>query len=93
MQILEQLHVLSAIQQLHLYAIVFRNVLASNQRAVVEEATYTPVICYESFLWTKEQPATFDGVVGRLSRLPYAQHQFGLNLQLIERQMVATKSL
>jgi hypothetical protein len=42
---LVQLHVLSAIQQLHRYAIVFRNVLASNQRAVVEEATYNPLIC------------------------------------------------
>jgi hypothetical protein len=33
-----QLHVLSSIQQLHLYAIVCQNVLAFNQRAVVEEA-------------------------------------------------------
>ncbi len=41
-----QLHVLSAIQQLHLYAIFFRNVLASNRRAVVEEATCNPLICY-----------------------------------------------
>ncbi len=41
-----QLHVLSAIQQLHRYAIVFRNVLASDQRAVVEEATYNQLICY-----------------------------------------------
>ncbi len=53
---LVQLHVLSAIQQLHRYAIVFRNVLASNQRAVVEEATYNPLIWYENSLWTKKQP-------------------------------------
>ncbi len=45
---LVQLHVLSAIQQLHRYAVVFRNVLASNQCAVVEEATYSPLICYEN---------------------------------------------
>jgi hypothetical protein len=64
---LVQLHVLSTIQQLHRYAIVFRNVLASNQRAVVEEATYNPLICYRNSLWTKKQPATFGSVVeGRL---------------------------
>ena len=51
--ILVQLHVLTTIQQLQRYAIVFRNVLASNQRAVVEEATYIPLICYDNFLWTK----------------------------------------
>ena len=33
---LVQLHALTATQQLQRYAIVFRNVLASNQRAVVE---------------------------------------------------------
>ena len=36
---LVQPHVLSTIQQLHWYAIVFQNVLASNQHVVVEEAT------------------------------------------------------
>ena len=35
-----QQHALTAIQQLQRYAIVFRNVLASNQHAVVKEATY-----------------------------------------------------
>ena len=63
--ILVQPHALTAIQQLERYAIVFRNVLASNQRAVVEEATYIPLICYENFLWTKKQPAILSGVVGR----------------------------
>jgi len=90
---LVQPHVLSAIQQLHRYAIVFQNVLASNQRVVVEEATYNPLICYENSLWTKIQPAVFGSVVGRPSRLPYAQQGLGLSLQLIERQVVATKSL
>ncbi len=47
---LVQLHVLSAIQQFQWYAIVFQNVLASNQRAVVEEATYNPLMCYENSL-------------------------------------------
>ncbi len=56
---LVQLHVLSAIQQPHWYAIVFQNVLAFNQLAVVKEATYNPLICYENSLWTKQQPATF----------------------------------
>ena len=46
--ILVQLHALTAIQQLQRYEIVFRNVLASNQRAVVEEAMYIPLICYEN---------------------------------------------
>jgi hypothetical protein len=90
---LVQPHVLSAIQQLHRYAIVFQNVLASNQRAVVEEATYNPLICYENSLWTKKQPAVFGSVVGRPSRLPYAQQGLGSSLQLIEHQVVATKSL
>ena len=89
-----QLHVLSAIQQLQRDAIVFRNVLASNQRVVVEEATYNPLICYEnSQVWTKKQPAVFGSVVGMQSRLPYAQQGLGLSLQLIEHQVVATKSL
>jgi hypothetical protein len=52
--ILVQLRVLSAIQQRHWYEIVFRNVLASNQRAAVEDATYNPLICYESSVWTKK---------------------------------------
>ncbi len=45
-QILVQLLMLSTIQQLYLYAIVFNNVLASNQRAVVEEehTTYSFVL-------------------------------------------------
>ena len=38
--ILVQQHELTAIQQLQRYAIFFRNVLASNQHAVVKEATY-----------------------------------------------------
>ena len=42
--ILVQQHALTAIQQLQRYAIVFLNVLASNQRAVVEEAMYIPLI-------------------------------------------------
>ena len=84
---------LSAIQQLHQYASVFQNVLASNQRAVVEEATYNPLICYEKSLWTKKQPSVFGSVVGRQSQLQYAQQGLGLSLQLIEHQVVATKSL
>ena len=56
---------LPAIQQLQRYAIVFRNVLASNQHAVVKEATYIPLICDENSLWTKKLPAIFGGVVGR----------------------------
>ena len=51
--ILVQQHALTAIQQLQRYAIVFRNVLASNQHAVVKEATYILLICYENSLWTK----------------------------------------
>ena len=90
---LVQPHVLSAIQQLRRYAIVFQKVLASNQRAVVEEATCNPLICYENSLWTKKQPATFGSVVRRSSRLPYAQQGLRLSLQLIEHLMVATKSL
>ena len=86
--ILVQLRALTAIQQLQRNAIVFRNVLASNHRAVVEEATYIPLLCYENFLWTKKQPAIFGGVVGRSSRLPYAQQGFGPSLHLI-----VTKSL
>jgi hypothetical protein len=88
--ILVQLHALTAIQQLQRYEIVFRNVLASNQRAVVEEAMYNPLICYENFMWTKKQPAILSGVVGRSSRLLYAQQGLGSSLQ---HQMVATKSL
>ena len=88
-----QSYALTAIQQLQRYAIVFRNVLASNQRAVVEEATYIPLICYENSLWTKKLPAIFGGVVGRSSRLPYAQQGLGLSLQTVEHPMVATKSL
>ncbi len=61
--ILVQLHALSAIQQLQRYAIVFQNMLASDQRAVVEEATYIPFICYENFLWTKKPPALIGGVL------------------------------
>ena len=85
--ILVHQHALTAIQQLRRYAIVFRNVLASNQHAVVKEATYIPLICYENSLWTKKLPAIFGGVVGRSSRLPYAQQGLGSNLQ---HQMVAT---
>jgi hypothetical protein len=63
------------------YAIVFRNVSASNQCAVVEEATYNPLICYENSLWTKKQPAIFGSVVGKSSRPPYAEQGLGLSLQ------------
>ena len=87
--ILVQQHAQTAIQQLQRYAIVFRNVLASNQHSMVKEATYIPLICYESSLWTKKQPAIFGGVVGRSSWLPYAQQGIGSSLQ---HQMVATKS-
>ncbi len=78
-----QLRMLSAIQQLHLYAIVFQNVLASNQFAVVEDAMYNPLICYESSLWTKKQPSTFGSVMGKSSRLPYDQQQFWSRLHLL----------
>ena len=64
--------------------------LASNQHAVVKEATYIPLICDENSLWTKKLPAIFSGVMGRSSRLPYAQQGLGLNPQ---HQMVATKSI
>ena len=87
--ILVHQHALTAIQQLRRYAIVFRNVLASNQHAMVKEATYIPLICFENSLWTRKQPAIFGGVVGRSSRPPYAQQQgFGLSLQFIRHQMV-----
>ena len=66
--ILVQQHALTASQQLQRYAIVFRNVLASNQHAVVKEATYIPLICYENSLWIKKLPAIFGGVVGRSSQ-------------------------
>ena len=88
-----QQHALTTIQQLRRYAIVFQNVLASNQRAVVEEATYIPLICYENFMWTKKQPAIFSGVVGRSSQLLYAQQGLGSSLQTVEHPMVVTKSL
>ena len=87
-QILVQQHALTEIKQLQRYAIVFRNALASNQHAV--EATYIPRICYENSLWTKKLPAIFGGVMGRSSRLSYAQQGLGSNLQ---HQMVATKSI
>ncbi len=54
-----QSHALSANQQLQLYVIVFRNVLASNQISAVEEAIYNSLIYYEDFLWTKKKPAIF----------------------------------
>jgi hypothetical protein len=92
-QILLQLCVLSSIQQLLPYAIAFWNVLASNQRAAVEEATYNPLICYESSLWTKNQPATVGSVVERSSQLAYAQQGLGSSLQLMEHQVGAEKSL
>ena len=88
--IIVQQHTLTAIQQLQRYATVFRNVLASNPHALVKEATYIPLICYGNSLWTKKLPAIFGGVVGRSSRLPYAQQGLGSSLQ---HQMVATKSL
>ncbi len=60
-----QSHAPSAIQQLQLYAIVFRIVLAPNRISAVEEATYNSLICYEDFLWTKNQQAIFGGMVGK----------------------------
>ncbi len=64
------------IQQIQLYSIVFRNVLASNQISALKEATYNPLICYEKFLWTKKQQAIFGCMVGKLFRQPYAQQGF-----------------
>ena len=87
---LVQQHALIAIQQIQRYAIVFRNVLASNQHAMVKEARYIPLICDENSLWTKKLTAILGCVMGRSSRLPYAQQGLGLNLQ---HQMVATKSI
>jgi hypothetical protein len=49
-----QSHMLSAIQQLQRYAVVFQHVLAYNQY-VLEEATQIPLNCYESLLWIKKQ--------------------------------------
>ena len=54
--ILVQQHAQTAIQQLQRYAIVFRNVFASNQHAVVKEATNIPFICYEKPLWSQCGP-------------------------------------
>jgi hypothetical protein len=45
-----QLHALSTIQQLQLYAIVFQNVLASNWISAVEEATYNSLNGHEDFI-------------------------------------------
>ena len=87
---LVQHHALTAIQQLQRYAIVFRNVLASNQHVVVKEATYIPLICDKDSLWTKKLPAIFGCVMGRSSWLQYAQQGLGLNLQ---HRMVATMSI
>ncbi len=72
-----QSHVLSATQQFQRYAIVFRNVLASNQHAVVEEVTYNPLVYDENLPWNKKQPAIYGGVVGRSSWQPYAQQGSG----------------
>jgi hypothetical protein len=55
-----QPHALSTIQQLQVYAIVFRNVLASNRISAVEEAQYNPLIGHEDFLWTMKQQAIFE---------------------------------
>jgi hypothetical protein len=68
-----QSHALSSIQQLQQYAIVFRNVLATNRISAVEEATYNPLFGYEDFLWTKKQQAIFGSMVGESSPQPYAQ--------------------
>ncbi len=68
-----QSHVLSVIQQFQQYAIVFRNVLASNRISAVEKTTYNPLICYEIFLGLKKQPAIFGVMVGMSSWQPYAQ--------------------
>ncbi len=45
-----QSHALSAIQQLQQYAIVFRNVFASNRILALEEATYSSLIGHEVLL-------------------------------------------
>ncbi len=65
--------------------------LASDQRAVVNEATYNPLICYENSLCAKKQPAIFGCVLERSSWLPYAQQGLGSRLQLLEHQVDATK--
>jgi hypothetical protein len=67
------------LNSLELYAIIFQNVLASNQILAVKEATYNSLICYEDFLWTEKQPAIFS-MVGKSSGQPYAQQ--GLRLIL-----------
>ena len=73
-----QLHALSSIQQLQqYYAIVFRNVLASNRISAVEEAKYNSLIGYEDFLWTKKQQALCGGMMGKSSRQQYAQQGLG----------------
>ena len=72
-----QPHALSTIQQLQVYAIVFRNVLASNRISAVEEAQYNPLIGHEDFLWTMKQQAIFGCMVGKSSRQPYAQQGLG----------------
>jgi hypothetical protein len=62
-----QSHALSAIQQIQRYAIVFRNVLASNRISDVNEATYNSLTCNEDFVWNKKQPAIFGGMVEKSS--------------------------
>ena len=71
--ILVQQHALPATQQLQRYAIVFQNVIASNQYVVVEGAMQIPLNCYESFLWTKTSlPYSLVWREGRLClRMPH----------------------
>jgi hypothetical protein len=69
---------LSSIQQFQQYAIVFQNVLASNQFSAVEEAMYNSLIGHEDFLWTEKQHAICGGMMEKSSRQPYAQQGLGL---------------
>ena len=53
---------------------------------------YIPLICYENSLWTKKLPAIFGGMVGRSSRLPYAQQGLGIldqtcNIKWLQRNL------
>ena len=78
-----RLHALPAIQQFQRCAIVYQNVLASNQYVMVEEVTQISPNCYESLLWIKKQLAIFLSVAGWSSRLAYAQQEMEWSLQLI----------
>ena len=86
-QILVQQHALTAIQQLQRYAIVFRNVLASNQHAVAKEATYISLICYENSLWTKKQPVAvwWEGRLGY--RMPSKDSDRACNIRWLQQSL------